>query len=137
MMRATSKLLSTLWKSLSSSSQPATANTKLLMNTAWTGLEKTPQGSFKKKIYGVGLWLLSRVKPSKLFVTGVEITYPISLNDRLVRRRLRHIAMSGSVIHKKFPYGSASLLPVSSVFNRTYSHRRAWQINGFMNEWMH
>uniref|UniRef100_A0A803M9N2 Uncharacterized protein n=1 Tax=Chenopodium quinoa TaxID=63459 RepID=A0A803M9N2_CHEQI len=163
-----------LWKSLSSSSQPATANAELLvdfvshkgllilvammcgckivvvmlMNTAWTGLEKAPQGSFKNKIHGVGLWLLSRVKPSELFlksiskeVTGVEVTYPTSLNARLVRRRLRHIAMSGSIIHKKYLYGSAALLPVSSVFMvlplpnipffwllyRTYSHWRAWQ----------
>ncbi|XP_021720369.1 uncharacterized protein C23H3.12c-like [Chenopodium quinoa] len=157
----TSKLSSTpttirdLWKSLSSSSQPVTANAELLvdfvshkMNTAWMGLEKAPQGSFKNKIYGVGLWLLSRVKPSELFlksiskeVTGVEVTYPTSLNARLVRRRLRHIAMSGSIIHKKYLYGSAALLPVSSVFMvlplpnipffwllyRTYSHWRAWQ----------
>ncbi|KAL2932841.1 Uncharacterized protein RDABS01_015960 [Bienertia sinuspersici] len=139
-----------LWKSLSSSTQPATANAellvdfvsnklkpelasiKLLMNKAWMGMEKAPEGSFKNKIYGVGLWLLARVKPSELFlksitkeVTGVEVTYPTS----------------GAVIHKKFLYGSASLLPVTTVFMvlplpnipffwllyRTYSHWRAWQ----------
>lgn len=118
------------------------------MNTAWTGLEKAPEGSFKNKIYGVGLWLLSRVKPSEIFlksiskeVTGVEVTFPTSLNARLVRRRLRHIAMSGAIIHKKCLYGSAALLPVTTVFMvlplpnipffwllyRTYSHWRAWQ----------
>ncbi|KNA12624.1 hypothetical protein SOVF_124030 [Spinacia oleracea] len=145
-----------LWKSLSSSSQPSvTANAELVvdfvshkMNTAWSGLEKAPQGSFKNKIHGVGLWLLSRVKPSELFlksiskeVAGVEVTYPTSVNARLIRRRLRHIAMSGSIIHKKYLYASAALLPVTTVFMvlplpnipffwmlfRTYSHWRAWQ----------
>lgn len=144
-----------LIKSLSSSSQPVSANAELLidfasdkMNKAWTGLEKAPEGSFKNKIYGVGVWLLSRVKPSEIFlksiskdVTGVEVTYPTSLNARLVRRRLRHIAMSGAITHKKYMYGSASLLPLSTVFMvlplpnipffwllyRTYSHWRAWQ----------
>ncbi|BBG98723.1 hypothetical protein Prudu_008203 [Prunus dulcis] len=49
----------------------------------------------------LGLKLLARVKPSEIFlksisneITGVEVTYPSSLNARLVRRRLRHIAMS-------------------------------------------
>lgn len=144
-----------LWKSLSSSSQPVSANAELVvdfvsdkMNKAWVGLEKAPEGSFKNKIYGVGLWLLSRVKPSEIFlksiskeVTGIEVTYPTSLNPRLVRRRLRHIAMSGAIIHKKYFYGSATLLPLSTVFMvlplpnipffwllyRTYSHWRAMQ----------
>ncbi|KAK9734367.1 hypothetical protein RND81_04G135000 [Saponaria officinalis] len=152
---STPSTLRDLWKSLSSDSQPLSANAELLvdfasskMNKAWTGLEKAPQGSLKNKIHGVGLWLLARVKPSEIFlksiskeVTGVEITYPTSLNARLVRRRLRHIAMSGAIIHKKYLYGSAALLPVSTIFTvlplpnipffwllyRTYSHWRALQ----------
>ncbi|KAH9626216.1 hypothetical protein KSS87_000095 [Heliosperma pusillum] len=111
-----------LYKSLSSDSKPISANAELVvdfvstkMNNAWTGLEKAPQGSLKNKIHG--------------------------LNARLVRRRLRHIAMSGAIIHKKYLYGSAALLPVSTVFMvlplpnipffwllyRTYSHWRALQ----------
>lgn len=152
---STPSTLRDLWKSISSSSQPVSANAELLidfvsnkMNTAWLGLEKAPDGSFKNKIYGVGLWLLSRVKPSETFlksiskeVGGIEVTYPASLNARLVRRRLRHIAMSGTIIHKKYLYGSASLLPATTVFMvlplpnipffwllyRTYSHWRALQ----------
>ena len=31
--------------------------------------------------------------------------YPSSLNAQLVRRRLRHIAMRGSIIHSKYFYG--------------------------------
>ncbi|KAL6560027.1 hypothetical protein OROGR_005144 [Orobanche gracilis] len=116
------------------------------MNGAWSKLEKAPQGTFKNKIHGLGLKLLSRVKPSEIFfksipkeVNGVDIIYPSSLNPRLVRRRLRHIAFRGSVIHKNYLYGSAILLPLTSIFMvlplpnipffwilfRTYSHWRA------------
>ncbi|KAL2493365.1 hypothetical protein Adt_28993 [Abeliophyllum distichum] len=116
------------------------------MNRAWTNLEKAPQGTLKNKIHRLGLKLLSRVKPSEIFFKSipkelkcVEITYPSSLNPRLVRRRLRHIAFRGSVIHTQYFYGSAILLPLTSVFMvlplpnipffwilfRTYSHWRA------------
>ncbi|XP_023761987.1 uncharacterized protein LOC111910377 isoform X1 [Lactuca sativa] len=143
-----------LWKNVSSSSPKATAaNVELCvdfvankMNKAWSGLEKAPPGSFKNKIHGVGLSLLSRVKPSEIFLksipkqlTGVEVVFPSSLNARLVRRRLRHIAMRGSIVHKNYFYGSVTLLPVTSAFAvlplpnvpffwilfRTYSHWRA------------
>ncbi|KAL3839159.1 hypothetical protein ACJIZ3_023750 [Penstemon smallii] len=118
------------------------------MNGAWTSLEKAPQGTIKNKIHGLGLKLLSRVKPSEIFfksipkeINRLDIIYPSSLNPRLVRRRLRHIAFRGSVIHKKYFYGSAILLPLTSVFMvlplpnipffwilfRTYSHWRASQ----------
>ena len=82
------------------------------MNNAWIGLEKAPEGSFKNKIHGLvlfcclvvklfitvmflissfffcrlGLRLLSRVKPSEIFlksiskeITSVEIIYPSRL----------------------------------------------------------
>lgn len=124
------------------------------MNKAWVGLEMAPAGSLKKKIHGLGLWLLSRVKPSEIFlksiskdVTGVEVIYPSSLNAQLVRRRLRHIAMRGMIIHRKYFYGSVSLIPLTSALSvlplpnvpffwilfRTYSHWRALQLHG---SWM-
>ncbi|XP_050383792.1 uncharacterized protein C23H3.12c [Argentina anserina] len=161
--------LKDLWRKLSFSSNPNVdsgsnanangnrwaANAELLvdfasnkMNKAWIGLERAPEGTFKRKIHGVGLKLLARVKPSEMFlksisneVSHVEVTYPPSLNARLVRRRLRHIAMRGSIIHKKYLYGSVTLLPLTSAFMvlplpnipffwclfRTYSHWRALQ----------
>uniref|UniRef100_A0A7N0RGN9 Uncharacterized protein n=1 Tax=Kalanchoe fedtschenkoi TaxID=63787 RepID=A0A7N0RGN9_KALFE len=118
------------------------------MNKAWTGVEQAPQGTFKNKLYGLGLKLLARVKPSEIFlksitkeVSEVEIVYPTSLNARLVRRRLRHIASRGCIIHKKYFYVSASLVPLTTAFAvlplpnipffwvlfRTYSHWRALQ----------
>ncbi|XP_059645364.1 uncharacterized protein C23H3.12c [Cornus florida] len=147
-----------LWKTISSSSSNAkslNSNAELVvdffsdkMNRAWSGFEKAPAGSFKNKLHGFGVRLLARVKPSEIFlksiskeVTKVEVTYPASLNARLVRRRLRHIALRGTVIHKKYFYGSVTLLPLSSAFMvlplpnipffwilfRTYSHWRALQ----------
>ncbi|KAH1240639.1 hypothetical protein GmHk_07G018448 [Glycine max] len=144
------------------------------MNNAWIGLEKAPEGSFKNKIHGLvlfcclvvklfitvmflissfffcrlGLRLLSRVKPSEIFlksiskeITSVEIIYPSSLNAQLVRRRLRHIAVRGAVIHRNYLYGLVSLIPLTSALSilplpnvpffwvlfRTYSHWRALQ----------
>ncbi|EPS70418.1 hypothetical protein M569_04339 [Genlisea aurea] len=53
------------------------------MNRAWSNLEKAPQGTLKNKIHGIGLKLLSRVKPSETFfrsipkqVAGMDIVYP-------------------------------------------------------------
>lgn len=118
------------------------------MNNAWIALETAPAGGLKNRIHGVGLKLLSRVKPSEILlksitkdVTDVEIMYPSSLNARLVRRRLRHIALRGTIIHKKYFYGSLTLLPLTTIFTvlplpnipffwilfRTYSHWRALQ----------
>ncbi|KAG4196808.1 hypothetical protein ERO13_A06G194700v2 [Gossypium hirsutum] len=144
-----------LWKKISTNSKPLNANAELLvdfisnkMNNAWVGLEKAPEGSFKNKLHGFGLQLLARVKPSEILlksiskeVTNVRITYPPSLNSRLVRRRLRHIAMRGTVLHRKYFYGSVTLLPLTTalavlplpnipffwVLFRTYSHWRALQ----------
>ncbi|KAG2251462.1 uncharacterized protein C23H3.12c-like [Brassica napus] len=144
-----------LWKKLSSESKPINANAELLvdfisdkMNKAWTGLEKAPEGSMKNKIHGLGLKLLARVKPSEIFlksiskeVTSIQVSYPPSLDPRLVRRRLRHIALSGTILHKKYLIGSVTLLPLTSAFMvlplpnipffwvlfRTYSHWRALQ----------
>ncbi|XP_010247398.1 PREDICTED: uncharacterized protein LOC104590427 isoform X3 [Nelumbo nucifera] len=103
----TSPTLKDLCKEISSNGKSMNENAELVvdfvsdkMNRAWIGLEKAPEGTFKKKIYGLGLHLLARVKPSEIFlksiskeVTEVEVTFPKSLNSRLVRRRLRHTAL--------------------------------------------
>ncbi|KAM7254410.1 hypothetical protein ACFE04_003790 [Oxalis oulophora] len=141
-----------LWNTFSSSNKPA-ANAELLadfvsnkMNKAWTALEKAPDGTAKKKLHGLGLRLLARVKPSEIFlksiskeVTNLQVTFPSSLNSRLVRRRLRHVAIRGAIIHKKYFYGSVVLLPLTTALSvlplpnvpffwilfRSYSHWRA------------
>ncbi|KAL2336334.1 hypothetical protein Fmac_010780 [Flemingia macrophylla] len=147
--------LKDLWTSVNVSATPINAKAELVvdyiankMNVAWIGLERAPEKSLKKKIHGLGVWLLSRVKPSEIFLksipkesTSVEVIYPSSLNAQLVRRRLRHIAMRGTIIHRKYFYGSIWLIPLTSalcvlplpnvpffwVLFRTYSHWRALQ----------
>ncbi|KAM7480672.1 hypothetical protein LguiA_028885 [Lonicera macranthoides] len=145
-----------LWKKISSSNKKFTASNvehvvdfvANKMNRAWKGLQEAPAGSLKNKFHGVGLRLLSGVKPSEIFlksvsneVTNVDIVFPSSLNARLVRRRLRHVALRGTILHKKYLYGSVTLLPLTSAFMvlpmpnipffwvlfRTYSHWRALQ----------
>lgn len=144
-----------LWNTISSPHQkpPSQSNVELVvdffankMNRAWGKLEEAPAGTLKSKIHGLGVKLLSRVKPSEIFLksipkeaTHVEITYPSSLNARLVRRRVRHIAIRGAVLHKKYFYGSVTLLPATAILAvlplpnipffwflfRSYSHWRA------------
>lgn len=103
----TPSTLRDLWNRISSNPKPLNTNAELLldfasnkMNKAWVGLEKAPEGTLKNKLYGLGLRLLARVKPSEIFlksiskeVSKVHVAYPSSLNARLVRRRLRHVAL--------------------------------------------
>ncbi|TKY64186.1 hypothetical protein E2542_SST14078 [Spatholobus suberectus] len=149
--------LKDLWTNINVGDKPLNAKAELFvdyiafkMNRGWIGLETAPDGSFKKKIHGLGLWLLSRVQPSEIFlksiskeITSVEVVYPSSLNAQLVRRRLRHIAVRGAIIHRNYFYGSISLIPLTSAFSilplpnvpffwilfRTYSHWRALQVH--------
>ncbi|KAJ4776391.1 TIMELESS-interacting protein [Rhynchospora pubera] len=95
----------------------------LQMNRSWSVFEKAPEGTIKNIIHSLGVWLLSRVRPSEIFlksvskdVTKLDITYPMSLNPRLVRRRLRHIALRGAAIHRQKFYCSTCLLPLTNVF---------------------
>ncbi|KAJ6849574.1 uncharacterized protein M6B38_267670 [Iris pallida] len=128
---SSSPKLKDLWETITADGRSVKDNAETVadfvaekMNRAWSGLEKAPDGSFKSKLHSLGVRLLSRVKPSEIFlksvsedVKKVEITYPASLNPRLVRRRLRHIAMRGSADHKKYFYGSISLLPATTAFS--------------------
>uniref|UniRef100_A0A2P2LNI8 Uncharacterized protein n=1 Tax=Rhizophora mucronata TaxID=61149 RepID=A0A2P2LNI8_RHIMU len=80
-----------LWTNLSTSPNNSNSHNAELcidflstkMNRAWMRLEKAPEGSFKNKLHGLGLKLLTRLKPSEIFlksiskeVSCVEITYP-------------------------------------------------------------
>nr|GMC78039.1 Protein FAM133B like [Ipomoea batatas] len=42
------------------------------MSNQWSNLEKAPAGSLKSKIHGLGLRLLSRVKPSEIFLKSIS-----------------------------------------------------------------
>nr|CAB3448886.1 unnamed protein product [Digitaria exilis] len=145
-----------LWRGITSAERTAPEKAESVvdfvagkMNRAWIGFGSAPEGSMKSRIHSFGLKLLSRVRPSEVLLKSVtkdvralEIVHPASINSRLVRRRLRHIAIRGASVHKKFLYGSVCLLPVTSVFMvlplpnipffwmlfRAYSHWRALQV---------
>ncbi|KAF7083624.1 hypothetical protein CFC21_087392 [Triticum aestivum] len=147
--------LKDLWLGISAGGRTAPENAEAVadfvadkMNRAWIGFGSAPEGSVKRRIHSFGLKLLSRVRPSETLlksltkdVSMLEIVHPASINPRLVRRRLRHIAVRGAAIHKKYLYGSICMLPVTSVFMvlplpnipffwtlfRAYSHWRALQ----------
>ncbi|XP_052145523.1 uncharacterized protein C23H3.12c [Oryza glaberrima] len=144
-----------LWRGIAGGGRTASENAEAVvdfvadkMNRAWIGFGSAPEGSMKNRIHSFGLKLLSRVRPSEVLLKSVtkdvsllEIVHPASINPRLVRRRLRHIAVRGASVHRKFLYGSVCLLPVTSVFMvlplpnipffwvlfRAYSHWRALQ----------
>ncbi|OIW02501.1 hypothetical protein TanjilG_05094 [Lupinus angustifolius] len=90
--------LKDLWRNVNVPDKPINAKAELFadyiankMSKAWIGLENAKDGSLKKKVH--------------------------SLNAQLVRRRLRHIAMRGTIIHRKYFYGSISMIPLTSAFS--------------------
>ncbi|KAK6787370.1 hypothetical protein RDI58_015895 [Solanum bulbocastanum] len=144
----TPSTLKDLWKKISSKSShdsPA-ANIEVVvdfasdkMNKAWTSLEKAPAGSLKNRLHGLGLTLLSRVKPSEIFLKSISKEFKwTACSAEATSYRLE---VGGAIIHKKYLYGSATLLPLTSFFMvlplpnipffwvlfRTYSHWRALQ----------
>ncbi|KAG0589799.1 hypothetical protein M758_1G046100 [Ceratodon purpureus] len=116
--------LSQLWERLQSLPQftdraelmESFASTK--MQTKWSDLGAQPSGSIRHKVFSVGQNLLNRLPAEEQFLKKVpkdtpkvELIFPSSLNPRLVRRRLRHLAHYGTVYHRRLMYGSISLLP--------------------------
>ncbi|TYG97666.1 hypothetical protein ES288_A10G056800v1, partial [Gossypium darwinii] len=138
------------------------------MNKAGIGLEKAPEGSFKNKLHGFRVAAVSRVKPSEIFLKSItkDVTntlfYSCLVSENmdicrdwttlvqcafqitrlfLMLPTLRHIALRGRVIHRKYYYGSVSLLPLTTAFTvlplpnvlffwvlfRTYSHWQAFK----------
>lgn len=116
--------LSQLWERLQSLHQ-FTDRAELMesfvstkMQTKWSDLGAQTKGSIRHRIYSVGQNLLNRLPAEEQFLKKVpkdtpkvELIFPSSLNPRLVRRRIRHLAHCGTVYHRRLMYGSMSLLP--------------------------
>lgn len=110
-------------KSLVQSFGPLTHYLSDKMEQKWLGLREAPEGSMRNRMHSMGEKLLAQIKPSEAFLksmpkdsASLEITFPSSLNPRLVRRRVRHIAMSGAQVHARYMYGSFALLPFTILF---------------------
>ncbi|XP_024392415.1 uncharacterized protein [Physcomitrium patens] len=118
------------------------------MQTKWSELGAQPSGSIRHRIYSAGQNLLNRLPAEEQFLKTVpkdtpkvELVFPSSLNPRLVRRRLRHLAHCGTVYHQRLMYGSIALLPFTVLLGilplpnvvffwnlfRSHAHWRAFQ----------
>ncbi|XP_024537490.1 uncharacterized protein LOC112348696 [Selaginella moellendorffii] len=93
------------------------------MQRKWQDLAAARPGTIRSKIHRQGMKLLAKLEPSEQFfkaippdATKINIIHPSSLNSRLARRRLRHLAISGTAFHRRLLYGSLALLPFSSLF---------------------
>eukprot|EP00249_Psilotum_nudum_P017136 c26178_g1_i2 orf=141-893(+) len=92
------------------------------MHEKWIALEKAPVGSIRNRVRSVGQRLLTRLSPSESFLKSVpkdtsilEIVFPSSINPRLVRRRVRHVAISGAIFHRRCMHGSFAFLPFTAL----------------------
>uniref|UniRef100_A0A383VAC5 Mitochondrial K+-H+ exchange-related-domain-containing protein n=1 Tax=Tetradesmus obliquus TaxID=3088 RepID=A0A383VAC5_TETOB len=85
----------------------------------WTKLEAAPQGTLNHRLFKFGQYVLSKVDPSESFLKALpqqadslDILYPASLPERLVRRRLRLLAAKAQPFHaSRFRMWIGILLP--------------------------
>ncbi|KAH9305336.1 hypothetical protein KI387_009740, partial [Taxus chinensis] len=77
------------------------------MQQKWVALEMAPVGSIRHRVYSLGQQLITRVKPSEMFLksipkemTKVEIVFPLS----------------GAIYHRRYMYASVALLPFTALF---------------------
>ncbi|MEW5299250.1 MAG: hypothetical protein WDW36_002283 [Sanguina aurantia] len=79
------------------------------VQSQWLELQQAKEGSFKKWLHKLATSVLSREDPTESFLKAVprsnclslEIIYPASLNQVLVRRRLRTIALTRAHYHRR------------------------------------
>jgi hypothetical protein len=69
------------------------------MHDKWAELGAQPSESIRYRIYSIGQRLLCRLPSSEQFLktipketNNIDLIFPTSLNPRLVRRRVRHLA---------------------------------------------
>eukprot|EP00775_Hariotina_reticulata_P003909 gene3909-4163_t len=85
----------------------------------WNKIEAAPAGTFNNRLYRLAQYLMSRVDPSETFLKALpqqadalEIRYPSSLPERLVRRRLRLLAAKAIPFHRsRLRIWSMAILP--------------------------
>lgn len=74
----------------------------------WQSLEAAPDGSFKNKLLRLAKWVLSKEDPVETFLKAippqplsVEVIFPASMKEALVRRRLRRLVNARQHIHQR------------------------------------
>jgi len=121
---------------------------KQRLGAEWHKLESARDGSLRNRMYRLAQAVLSREDPQEIFLKSVPtdhtemlVLYPSSYKERLIRRRLRLLALQGRRRHRRriFWWGLAMVpqiplmvtpLPNITVYYtlyRLYSHIRALQ----------
>ncbi|GFR49757.1 hypothetical protein Agub_g11917 [Astrephomene gubernaculifera] len=74
----------------------------------WKSIQAADEGTFKNKLYRLAQWVLSQEDPLETFLKSVphhasslEIIHPVTMKERLVRRRLRRLALSQEHYHNR------------------------------------
>lgn len=114
----------------------------------WRKLETAPEGSLRNRGYRMAQAVLAREDPRETFLKSIpakpgpmEVIYPTAFREKLVRRRLRHVAAEGRRRHMtRLVWWSLAMVPqlplmVTPLPNltvyytgyRIYSHLRALQ----------
>ncbi|KAL4445774.1 hypothetical protein ABPG77_008973 [Micractinium sp. CCAP 211/92] len=114
----------------------------------WRKLEVAPEGSLRNRGYRMAQAVLAREDPRETFLKNIpakpgpmEVIYPTAFREKLVRRRLRHVAAEGRRRHMTrlmwwalamVPQLPLMLTPLPNITvyytgYRLYSHLRALQ----------
>lgn len=114
----------------------------------WRKLETAPEGSLRNRGYRMAQAVLAREDPRETFLKNVpakpgplEVMYPTAFREKLVRRRLRHVAADGRRRHMtrllwwmlamvpQLPLMVTPLPNITVYYTgyRIYSHLRALQ----------
>ncbi|GLC47190.1 hypothetical protein PLESTB_001622500 [Pleodorina starrii] len=74
----------------------------------WKSVQAAEEGTFKNRLYRLAQWVLSQEDPRETFLksvprgaTSLEIIHPCGLRERLVRRRLRRMALTQEAFHNR------------------------------------
>lgn len=118
------------------------------LGTEWHKLESAREGTIRNRGYRLAQGILSREDPMETFLktvptehASVQVVYPVTLAERLVRRRLRCLALQGQRRHRtRILWWSFAMIPqlplmltplpnitVYYTLYRLYSHFRAFQ----------
>ncbi|GLI71157.1 hypothetical protein VaNZ11_016258 [Volvox africanus] len=74
----------------------------------WRSIQAAEEGTFKNTLHRLAQWVLSREDPRETFLKSLplrahslEIIHPCALNERLVQRRLRRMALAQEHYHNR------------------------------------
>ncbi|PNH05484.1 hypothetical protein TSOC_008254 [Tetrabaena socialis] len=74
----------------------------------WRSMQASDEGTFKNRVYKLAQWVLSKEDPTETFLKSLpreacalEVIHPATVKERLVRRRLRRMALAREHYHNR------------------------------------